>query len=270
MPLRTLLLSSASAAVLAGVVAQPAAATSVWSGPAVAAPNANIAGLAGNVDGHDFTLGSAGQLAIPLTANWGFQADGIGGSTSVDGESYYGGTAHLFKRDPKQGFIGGYVSDVGWTLSDYDRNRARRAVQSLGQVGGEGGAYLGRFTVRGAAGYEFGSDIGLAALGKIAFYPRDDLRLEAGVSYLQGLGGGFNADIEWAPTGGASVFATAVGNVQSGSVLFGLKAYFGPTAKSLIRREREDFLPDDLYTIVGNGYCPVGANETRGFCDGNS
>ena len=231
-------------------------------------PNANIAGFTGSVGAYDFTLGADGLFALPLSSGWGLQADGIASFTGE--ENYYGGAAHLFTRDPKQGFIGAYVSDVGWGLSDYDQYWAPSAMQTIGQAGGEAGIYLGRFTVRGAAAYQFGTDTGAAALAKVAFYARDDLKVEGGLSYIQGLGNGYNADVEWSPTGGPSFFAEAAANSQSGSVLVGVKAYFGDLGKSLIRREREDYLPDDLYTIVGNGFCPLGAHEMNGFCDGNS
>ena len=105
-------------------------------------------------------------------------------------------------------------------------------------------------------------------------YPTDNLRLDIGYRYLEGPGGSVTGGLEWAPAENVTLFVAAATNASATTALGGVKVYFGAPSKSLIRREREDdppnMLPDDLYTIVGGGYCPVGTHEINGFCDGNS
>jgi hypothetical protein len=244
--------------------------------PAVSAPNGKIGVFTGSL-GDDFTLGATGSLAIPLTQQWGAQVDGMVGS--ADSASFYGIGGHLFWRDPARGLLGFTASWVGWdALHVVPVNSPPDGVMDIygaevGKVGVEGAAYLGRISFEGAAGYQFGSDTGFAGRATVAFYPTDDLRLDIGVVQLAGTDAAFRGGAEWAPAGHAfSLFASGLARSSDNwSVLGGAKMYFGAGQKSLIQRHREDdpenLLPDDLYRIVGDAYCPPGTVYSGGFCD---
>jgi hypothetical protein len=271
-----LLLTASVAALTAGL---PLAAFA-GSLPAVSAPNGKIGVFTGSL-GDDFTLGAAGSLAIPLAQQWGAQVDGMVGS--ADSASFYGIGGHLFWRDPARGLLGLTASWVGWNRTDtvtlpfrqFDDVAQIQDVSGadVGKVGVEGAAYLGRISLEGAAGYQFGSDTGFAGRATIAFYPTDDLRLDIGVMQLAGADAAFRGGAEWSPAGHAfSLFASGLARSSDNwSVLGGAKMYFGAGQKSLIQRHREDdpenLLPDDLYSIVGDAYCPPGSEEIGGFCD---
>jgi hypothetical protein len=277
MHFRYRLLLTASVGALS--VALPLAALA-GSLPAVSAPNGKIGVFTGSLGG-DFTLGAAGSLAIPLAQQWGAQVDGMVGS--ADSASFYGIGGHLFWRDPGRGLLGLTASWVGWNRTDtvtlpfrqFDDVAQIQDVSGadVGKVGVEGAAYLGRISLEGAAGYQFGSDTGFAGRATIAFYPTDDLRLDIGVMQLAGADAAFRGGAEWSPAGHAfSLFASGLARSSDNwSVLGGAKMYFGSGQKSLIQRHREDdpenLLPDDLYSIVGDAYCPPGSEEIGGFCD---
>jgi hypothetical protein len=202
---------------------------------------------------------------------------------SADSASFYGIGGHLFWRDPARGLFGLTGSWVGWNKSDtitlpfrlYDEVAQIQDVTGadVGKVGVEGAAYLGRISLEGAAGYQFGSDTGFAGRATVAFYPTDDLRLDIGVVQLAGADAAFRGGAEWAPAGHSfSLFASGLARSSDNwSVLGGAKMYFGAGQKSLIQRHREDdpenFLPDDLYSIVGEARCPPNGYEFDGYCD---
>jgi len=247
--------------------------------PAVSAVNGKL-GLFGGSVGGETAIGLNGSLAFPLHDQFGAQVDGLFGTAG--GGVFYGAAGHLFWRDPSVGFLGGYASYVGWgdgvtTIGGvddaplYDIAGARVA-----RVGIEGEAYLGRLSLEAAAAYQAGSNTGFAGRTALAYYATDDLRLDIGYNYLQGPGGSFTAGAEWQLSNtGSTVFADAAyKSSDSWSAVGGIRMYFGGEQKSLIRRHREDdpdnLLPGDLYTIVGEAYCPVDHTLLDGFCDSNS
>lgn len=246
--------------------------------PAVSAPNGKIGVFTGSV-GDDFTLGATGSFAIPLTQQWGAQVDGMVGS--ADSASFYGIGGHVFWRDPARGLLGLTASWVGWDAShalpvSYPSGGVMDITGAdVGKVGVEGAAYLGRISLEGAAGYQFGSDTGFAGRATLAFYPTDDLRLDIGVVQLAGADAAFRGGAEWSPAGHAfSLFASGLARSSDNwSVFGGAKVYFGAGQKSLIQRHREDdpenLLPDDLYSVIGEAHCPAGTEQMAGFCDGN-
>src|SRR5690606_17822548 len=128
----------------------------------------------------------------------------------------------------------------------------------------------------GFAGYQFGTEEGLAAKGTLAFYATDDLRLDVGVRHLEGPGLSVHAGAEWQPTASPfSVFADGgVGEDDNWFAFGGVKMHFGAGQKSLIRRHREDDpdvdLPFDLFKARGGGYCPPDHkyDEIEDMCDG--
>jgi hypothetical protein len=276
MHVRHRLLVTASVAAL--IVAPPLAA-SAGSLPAVSGPNGKIGVFTGSV-GDDFTLGAAGSLAIPLTQQWGAQVDGMVGS--ADSASFYGIGGHLFWRDPARGLFGLTASWVGWDAVDTvpvsfpDGGVMDISGADVGKVGVEGEAYLGRISLEGAASYQFGSDTGFAGRATVAFYPTDNLRLDIGILQLAGTDAAFRGGAEWAPAGHSfSLFASGLARSSDNwSVVGGAKVYFGSGQKSLIQRHREDdpenLLPDDLYSIIGDAYCPAGTEDWGTYCDGNA
>ncbi len=247
--------------------------------PAVSATNAKAGAFLGTID-NDFTVGGTGSIAFPLSGPWGGQVDGMLGTAG--GGTFYGVGGHLFWRDPAKGLIGATASYVGWdgattTIGDGAATPfADIAGASVGKLGLEAEAYLGRVSLEGAAAYQFGTHQGLAGRATAAFYPTDDLRLDLSYTYLQGPGSAIGAGTEWMPGGKAlSFFANAsVSQNNNWTVLGGLKVYFGEPSKALIRRHREDdpdnLLPTDLYKAVGEQYCTTYHYvDVDGHCDGS-
>jgi hypothetical protein len=244
----------------------------------VSAPNGKLGAFAGSLAG-EAAYGVGGSLAVPLHDQFGAQLDGLVGTAA--GGTFYGIGVHLFWRDPSKGLLGAYASYAAWdttstiSVSDPIDGIATVAGATVGKVGVEGEAYFDRVSLEGLAAYQFGTNSGFAGKATLALYPTDDLRLDIGARYLEGPGASLAGGLEWSPPGTAvSFFADgSLGQNGSWSALGGLKVFFGGEQKSLIRRHREDdpdnMLPDDLYTIVGEGRCPVGTIELSGFCDSN-
>lgn len=163
----------------------------------------------------------------------------------------------MFTRDPARYLIGGTLGAV-W-----------KPGASVVALGPEGELYMDRWTLEAWAGAarvhpDSGPDrTGIFAMGDIAYYPHDNLRLSAGLSVLDGfaalhLGGEylFNSDsMPMALTGDARLG-------QDGSILatVGLRFYFGGQNKTLIERHRQDDPWDrgaSLFTAVGNVGAPA-------------
>ncbi len=255
--------------------------------PAVSGLNAKIGSF-----GASFADEGAGGvfvgLALPLGHSFGVQIDGLVG-TAEGGNAFHGVGGHLFWRDPARALFGIYASHVQWATDAVTGGSDRVEV---GKVGFESQLYLGRLSLEGLAAYQFGTESGFAGKGTVAYYPRDDLRLHAGVTHSMGPGVGAFTGLEWAPrpSSGLSLFAD-VGINQDHDVraLFGLKLYLSRSDKPLIRRHREDDpevdLPSDLFQAsqanppgqAGQSHqpsqsqpCPTGQVLINGFCDGNT
>ena len=232
--------------------------------PAVSAVNGNIGAFIGGL-GDNFTAGTTGSFAVPLSARWGGQIDDMLGSAG--GTGFYGIGGHLFTRDPAKGLLGAYASYAGW-------DSGLASGTNSGKLGVEGESYLGRISLEGIAAYQLGTYEGPAGKATVAFYPTDNLRLDLSYSHSARPFDTVTAGVEWSPTASnISLFADASA-ISGGdwAALVGLKNYFGASQKSLIRRDREDdppdLLPDDLYSAIGMG-CPPGTHEFNCFCDGN-
>jgi len=82
-------------------------------GPAVSEVNGKLSYAGGNMnsaEGHNFD----GSIALPLTRQFGFQADGL--YSRISDLDFGGGAGHLFWRDPKIGLLGvtgGYLGRAG-------------------------------------------------------------------------------------------------------------------------------------------------------------
>jgi hypothetical protein len=208
--------------------------------PAVSSVNAKLqisGGYLKNDNKSDGLAGAvAGALTAPIGQQFGVQFDAAAGS--FDGDFYWGAGGHLFWRDPAQGLVGafGQISAMnGATLT---------------RVGVEADAYLGRFSLGGHVGYEFGNDSkkvhvddGVIAGVKLKYYVTDNFMLQAGGG-IEGPSwygrGGFEYQPGFAALPGLSIFADAGGGSDHHVfALAGIRYYFG-NDKTLIRRHRED------------------------------
>jgi hypothetical protein len=281
MHIRLNLLASASVAALlhspAAMAGNPSTAL-----PAVSAPNGKVGAFAGSAAGESI-VGVSTSWAAPLGGPWGAQFDGAFGSAGS--AAFYGVGGHLFWRDPAKGLLGVTGSWVDWdkvTTFTLDRVGGENvesyrdlAGAAVGTFGVEAAAYAGRISLEGGVGYQFGTVSGARGRATIAYYLTDNFRIDFGLSTLVGRGSTFRAGTEWAPAGHKfSLFANASASPDASSVVGGLKVYFGGGQKSLIRRHREDdpenLLPDDLYTILGDKYCPADVTLLNGLCDSNN
>ena len=245
---------------------------SVDIAPAVSSINAKVGTFGGNI-ADDPAAGAFFALAMPLHDSFGMQLDGLTGG--ADGDPFYGFGGHLFWRDPSRGLLGLYSSYVRWDTNSIVGSSFVNGAD-VGKAGIEGHLYLDRLTLEGIGAYQFGTKTGVAGKGTVAYYPRDDLRLEIGSTYLEGRGFAGLAGVEWAPMPqkGFSFFGDVSFNDEHDTLwLAGLKFYLSPEDKSLIRRHREDDpdvdLPNDLFQTI-KGVCPAGQTLINGFCDGNA
>ncbi len=234
--------------------------------PAVSAPNGKVSVFGGKMDPSLF--GVTGAFTVPLGHSFGLQVDGMVGSGR--GAAFYGFGGHAFWRDPAKGLLGIYGSHVNWEASTVNASAPGGAVTDVlgadvNKFGVEGAAYLGRWSLEGLAGYQFGSYTGFTGKVMLAVYPTDNFRLDGGFRYLNGVGAIGMVDAEWQPHQGTglTVFASgSLGENDYSQVLGGVRYYFGDTGKSLIRRHREDDpgvpMPDDLITSTGGTHCPTG------------
>lgn len=156
------------------------------------------------------------------------------------------------------------------------------------QVAGEGELYVGRWSLQGIAGVEFGNrasqvttttttDVALVTTTttltefydlktqffdkiNLSYYPLDNWKVFVGHRYL---GGKHAAALgtEWAlPLGGGTMASLYVegraGEDDFRGVWGGLKFYFGQRDKSLIQRHRQDdpieWTPESLFSIVNS------------------
>ncbi len=246
--------------------------------PAVDGVNGKVAALGGVANSRAF-YGGAGSITIPLGLRFGLQVDAVvaGLDSKYQGGLIIGGGAlHLFWRDPKIGLAGIY--------GHYLHSSAFDGVDSYA-AGAQGALYLGRFTVEGVLGVQGGrAHLTSSFRGtlktrffdivQVAYYPTDNLRLSLGHSYLFGTNSAVFG-FEWGfPVGGKTLGALFVGGSVaqngSGSVMTGVRFYFGRGAKPLIRRHREDdptaYLNTGSYNI---GFANTGNMNTGYFNSGD-
>lgn len=204
--------------------------------PAVSGPNGKveIGGGWSDIDdlGDDEVFRGGAAFSMPVGDMFGIQAD----LTALDayGDTAVGGAAHFFTRDPNSyllGVYGGYV-DVGSTDAWY--------------VGPEAELYLDNISIEAVGGFMDISGVSgtdFYAMGKVALYATDNLRLSVGASTVADFESA-NAGLEWfMGDTGLPLSLTVEGQLgEDGytSVLAGLSLYFGGEDKSLIRRHRED------------------------------
>ena len=235
-----LLAGSAISALTFGVSAAEAQSATPAAGPkpAVSQVNGKVAAFGGSIDG--FTgYGVNGALSVPLGPKFGAQIDAMLGL--ANGDQFWGVGGHLFWRDPAQALIGVYGSIVDWYPTGFRVNK----------IGGEIEWYHGPLTLEGFVAAQSGDFSGIAGGGTVVFYIHDNLRLDGGYRYLQGVGAIGSAGIEWQhEKSGLALFANGNwGSNGFSTVLGGVRFYAGPP-KTLIQRQREDDppvpQPDDL------------------------
>ena len=235
--------------------------------PAVSQVNGKVSVFGGSQEGGGNSggvYGVAGSISVPMSFAYGLQLDGVVGSG--EGAAFYGIGGHLFWRDPAKGLVGLYSSYLRWDLA-----KGATTGFDVGKFGVEGAAYLGRFSLEGLAAYQFGSSEGFAGKAVVAYYPIDNLRLDAGVRYLEGSGTRGVVDAEWRPhdNSGLTLFASgAFGENSFSQLLGGARYYFGNANKSLIDRHRQDDPTPDLTGDLSSGStCLPPKTVYHGRCD---
>ena len=230
------LLSGTIAAGMYGSVSMAADIETPTALPAVSDINGKVEIGGGFTDIDDFNsdevFRGGAALSFPVGDMFGIQAD----LTALDafGETAVGGALHAFTRDPNSyllGVYGGYV-DAG--------------PADVWHIGPEAELYLDNISIEAVGGYmDISNGVGseFYAMGKVALYATDDLRLAVGASSVAGFESA-NAGLEWfmGDTGlPASITVEGrLGEDGFSSVMAGLSLYFGGEDKSLIRRHRED------------------------------
>lgn len=260
--------NNAAVAADLGLPVAPMPSAAATSLPAVDGVNAAFSLFGGGGDPGGI-IGGTGSVALPLGYSYGAQVDGA--IIGLDGDLYLALSKHLFWRDPSKGLVG-----LFGTYEHYDA----LGGTNVGRVAAEGEAYLGRFTLRGVLGVEFGDggrtvtsttiseyDIKtrLFDMIDVVYYPTDNFNIFAGHRYVGGnhalaLGG----EYMFQSGGGMAFSAFAEGRIgeDDASVWGGVKVRFGNSDKSMIRRDREDdpnvWVPDTLFGIADSlGTTPV-------------
>lgn len=246
--------------------------------PAVSAPNGKIAVMGGylNMDGQSSEKQALflGSYAVPVSKNFGFQIDGLGGFADTAGELTGGVGAHLFWRDPSFGLFG--ISG-GHSVREQNSGGMTRTTFA----GAETELYLNEFTFAASAGQLFGTDIDNAfqANGKLLWYATDDFMISAAGLYNTDSKSRLRFGTEYQPAiaglSGLSVFAdggAGQDNYVSGSV--GLRFYFGES-KTLKHRHRQDDPTENvalaayrgmyLMTTAAADAADAGEVDTTGF-----
>jgi hypothetical protein len=257
-----LLLSGTIAAGMYGNLAYAADISAPTSLPAVSAPNGKLEFGAGWVDlnnlSSDTEFRGGASISFPVGDMFGIQGD----LAVVDAfsDTAVGGTVHFFTRDPNSyllGMIGGYA-DVGQVNAWY--------------VGPEVELYLNNISIEAVGGYidphGGANSKNLFAMGDLALYATDDLRLSVGARSVTGFESA-HAGLEWymGQTVGIPASFTLDGRVgEHGftSIMAGFSLYFGGEDKSLIRRHREDDPRNrslDIFAATAGGALLGGGTE---------
>lgn len=243
---KAVLLTGTILAGMSGSVAYAADVETVTSLPAVSGPNGKVEIGAGWADIDSFSsdevFRGGAAFSFPVGDMFGIQAD----VTALDafGETAVGGAAHFFTRDPNSylfGVYGGYV-DAGSADAWY--------------IGPEAELYLDNISIEAVGGYmDFSDGIGseFYAVGDVALYATDNLRLSIGASTVAGFESG-RAGLEWF-MGDTGIPASLTVDGRLGedgftSIMGGISLYFGGEDKSLIRRHREDDPRLQFFNII--------------------
>jgi hypothetical protein len=113
--------------------------------PAVDGVNAKTEPFGGRIANRTI-VGNQGAVTFPLNGSLGAQIDAAFGS--FDRRGFGNVAGHFFWRNPNQALFGIYASHTQWD---------QFGGAHVSQVAGEGEVYLGRATVQGIAGIEWGN-----------------------------------------------------------------------------------------------------------------
>jgi len=243
-----------------GAVAYAADVETPTSLPAVSDINGKVELGGGFTDIDDYSsdevFRGGAALSFPVGDMFGIQVD----LTALDAfdDTAVGGAGHFFTRDPNSflfGVYGGYV-DAG--------------PANIWHIGPEAELYLGNISIEAVGGYMDVSDgVGSEyyAMGDLALYATDNLRLQIGASSVAGFESA-RAGLEWF-MGDTGVPASLtldgrIGEDGFSSVTAGLSFYFGGEDKSLIRRHREDDPRLHFFSIFNSGVLSPGGPLNSG------
>jgi hypothetical protein len=250
--------------IAAGMFGSVSLAADIETGPlpAVSDINGKVEIGGGFTDIDDFSsdevFRGGAALSFPVGDMFGIQAD----LTALDayGETAVGGALHAFTRDPSSYLLGAYGGYVDAGPSD------------VWYIGPEAELYLGNVSIEAVGGYMDISDgVGSEyyAVGDVAFYATDNLRLQVGASTVAGFESA-RAGLEWfmGDTGiPASITVDGrIGEDGFTSVMAGLSLYFGGEDKSLIRRHREDDPRLRFFDIFNAGVVGSGTLDSGPDC----
>jgi len=188
--------------------------------PAVSQVNLKVTGLTGEVSG-DGAWVFGGALTAPLGQYTGIQLEAGGGG--LDGDTAWGGAAHIFTRDPDKYLLGLFAAYGKETDFDIDVTR----------VGAEAEIYMNQVSVLAQAGYQFSDKLDAdTAFGTIdlRWYATDNLALTAGGSFAENSTEG-HLEVEFMPgfsalPGLAFNVRGAIGDNDFDSILGGVTYYF--------------------------------------------
>jgi hypothetical protein len=245
--------------------------------PAVSGVNGKVefdAGWAGitNFDDSAAFRGGA-SISLPLAERFGLQLDLA--DVNQFNANMLGGTAHFFTRDPNS-YLFGVIGGAATTSNN----------SNIYYAGPEVELYTDNFTLEATGGYLnvnlAGASSGkLFAIGDIAFYANENLRLNVGASSIAGFTSGHIGGEYLISDVGLPVSLTADARIGQDNFLqgtVGVKFYFGGPEKSLIRRQREDDPRNrslDIFNSAGSAFtppaagapaCPQGETLVAGEC----
>lgn len=217
--------------------------------PAVSGLNGKLdyaGGLMNSFAGHNFD----GSIAVPVTHQFGFQADGL--YSRISNLDFYGGAGHFFWRNPDIGLLG--------VTGGYLYRNGADSVDTF-QVGMEGEYYFHRFTFDafvGAGQISYANPapfidtnptrfVGRVSAG---YYPINDLLVRATytTAFHDNLVSG-SLEYQTPITGLALTAEAALGNHGYDHLLFGIRYYFG-AKKSLRDRHQQDDPPSLMHQIL--------------------
>jgi hypothetical protein len=224
--------------------------------PAVSGVNGKVEFSAGLAELDDFdndgVFQGGASLSFPLGATFGMQAD-IAAADQFD-DTMFGGTLHLFTRDPGSYLFG--IAGGAATSDDAD----------LYYVGPEAEFYLGSLSIELWGGYlnadvdGSSSDDEMFGFADLALYATDDFRIALGAHSIAGFESA-HIGLEW-QMGEVGLPLSLTADLRAGeddlfSATAGFKFYFGGEDKSLIRRHREDDPRNrslDLFSAAGTAF----------------
>jgi hypothetical protein len=218
--------------------------------PAVDGFNFKLDGFGGTLANRSI-YGAKGSFSVPLGHSYGLQIDGAIGS--FDSDTFAGGQAHLFWRDPSRALAGLYVSHTYWD---------RFSGLNVTQVGAEGYLYNGPWSFGGVAGVEFGNstsgiDGGSLERYNIAtrFFDKIDLSYYINENFKVSVGHRFTggrhaaaAGVEVGIAAGRGTMVALFGEGRLGEDDYrglwgGIRVYWGQKDKGLLARHRQDDPP---------------------------